>query len=83
MKSRPEQTMLTARTGVSQIWQGITKASPLLAKGTKFSVGNESLIRFCSDQWLNTSPLYEVSLHILSQSEREATAADCWDRDKG
>lgn len=65
------------------MWESIMHEWDLIAKNTKFSVGNGLKTGFCTDSWCDGLPLFESyrSLFIIVQNRR-AFVADNWNCDQ-
>lgn len=71
------------KKGSSNLWQGITKAIPLICQGFSFTVRNGKQTRFWTNVWLGDKPLSERCLTKREGTYDDERVADLWRSGRG
>ena len=60
----------------SCVWSAIKKGQPIFDKGSKWIIGNNSLLSFWHDRWLNEGMICSLVEGPLSRGEEEVKVTD-------
>lgn len=75
--------MFEPKTGMSNVWRGITDNAKLLCEGMRMEVGNGSQTLFWDHKWVIDQPLSDLATEPIPLSIAGATVAEMWEINHG